>query len=50
MIDNKLIHIKASTKFSGVYIEENLEWDIHNKNILTEIYKNKDILHKIRKM
>ena len=50
MIGNKSIQRKPFIKFLGVYIDENLKWNHHIKNVVNKICRNIGILYKIRKL
>ena len=47
-IDNAPIHQVVSTKCLGVYVDENLSWDVHIDNITKKISCGIDILKRSR--
>ena len=47
-LDDVLLEKKTCTKFLGVYINENLNWNDHLKHIRTPISRNIGILYKVK--
>jgi len=48
MVDNIPIHPVEHTKFLGVIIDQNLSWRYHISKTTNQIFKNIDILRKLR--
>ena len=46
MVDNEPIKFVDHTKFLGVWIDENLSWDVHINKLLLKIQRNVQMFHK----